>query len=258
MDLEPAERNPAELRRTAYILVAIMMIGAFFVLYAYVQHERSTDPNRPPITAKITRNLAAKNQRNEFCSLSFLEGKVWIAAPFCVSQLDESKHAIAMMKEVAAHYEGNEELHFVLISIEGVDMGVSPQQLAEAEKELGIDGARWTLLTSNDTKKQRGYIKDQLRLGLVTERQADEISGSSGKWKFPSEIALVDREFHVRQRYDFTEAYTAQIRAQREIEKHPEIKQGQNLDFHLKAVSRLKKTLFDNIDYVLNETETGK
>jgi hypothetical protein len=38
MDLEPAERNPAELRRTAFILVANFLVGAAFVLYAYKKH----------------------------------------------------------------------------------------------------------------------------------------------------------------------------------------------------------------------------
>jgi len=152
MDLEPAERNPAQLRRTAFTLVAIMIVGAFFVLYAYIKHEQSSNPDRPPITSKITRNLTAKNQRDEFASLSFLEGKVWFAAPFCVSQLDENKHAIAMMKELDAHYKNRNDVHFVLISIEGTDQGITPKELAEAETRLGVDGSRWTLLTSNDTK----------------------------------------------------------------------------------------------------------
>lgn len=256
MDLEPADRNPAELRRTAFFLVLIMIVGAAFVLYAYKKHEESSDPDRPPITAKITRNLAAKNQRDEFASLSFLEGKVWFAAPFCVSQLEENKHAISMMKELDAHYKTREDVHFVLISIEGTDLGVTPEKLAKAEKQLGVDGSRWTLLTSNDTKKQRGYIKDQLRLGLVIERKGDELT--QGKWKFPSQIALVDREFHLRQRYDFKEIFEAQEHTRQLIAEDKSLENNEKAQFLQNAVENQKAKLIANTDYVLKETQTGK
>lgn len=255
MDLEPAERNPAELRRTAFILIAIMIVGAAFVLYAYKMHEQSSDPNRPPITTKITRNLAAKNQQDEFASMSSFEGKIWFAAPFCVSQLDENKHAIAAMKELDAHYKDREDVHFVLLSIEGVDQGVTPAQLAEAAQQLGIDNSRWSLLTSNDTNKQRGYIKDQLRLGLVSERLPDD---PKGKWKFPSQISLIDREMHVRQRYDFKQAYETQLEMEKNVAAHPELKEEENIDLYLRAVPLLREKMFANTDYVLNETSTGK
>ena len=255
MDLEPAERNPAELRRTAFILVAIMSVGAYFVLRAYDKHEKSLAPNRPPITAKITRNLAAKNQRDEFASLSSLEGKVWFAAPFCYSQLDENKHAIAAMKEIDAHYKDRDDIHFVLMSIEGVDQGITPQQLAEAAQQLGVDGTRWTLLTSNDTKKQRGYIKDQLKLGIVSPRESGD---PAGKWKFPSQIALLDQGLHMRRRYDFGETHQAETEMEKKIQQHPELKDEKNIDYYLKASSRLMETLIANTDYVFAETQTGK
>lgn len=255
MDLEPAERNPAELRRTALILVAIMIVGAVFVLYAYKKHEQGIDPNRPPITAKITRNLAAKNQRDEFASLSFLEGKVWFAAPFCYSQLDENKHAIAAMKAIDDHYQDRDDIHFVLLSIEGVDQGITPQQLAEIEKQLGVDGSRWTLLTSNDTKKQRGFIKDQLKLGIVSPRESGD---PAGQWKFPSEIALIDQQLHMRCRYDFGKTQQAEAEMKEKIQQHPELKAEKNIDYYLKASARLMETLIANTDYVFRETQTGK
>ena len=165
MDLEPAERNPAELRRTAFKLVIIMIIGAVVVLSAYlVKSKQKAEANkgRPPITSKISRNFAAKNQDDKLVAIYDLEGKVWFAVPICVAQLDENKHALAMMKEITAHYQGNDEIRFVAISIEGVDQGVNPEDLKRAMKELGIDDPRWWFLTTGDTKKQRGYLKDQL------------------------------------------------------------------------------------------------
>ncbi|BDS08140.1 hypothetical protein NT6N_31800 [Oceaniferula spumae] len=254
MDLEPAERNPAELRRTAIILVAIMIVGAAFVLYAYVNHEQKADPDRPPLVTKITKNFAAKNQHNKLVSFSELEGKVWFAAPICVSQLDENKHALAMLKELAEIYKDNEDVRFVLISIEGVDQGVEPEDLAVAAETLGFTGPQWWLLTTGDTKKQRGYIKDQLRLGLVSKRNDDD---PKGKWKFPSQIALLDRQMHLRQRYDFREAYEVQKKTKKEVEANPKLKNDKNIEFYLKAVPLLKEKLLANTNFILSETTTG-
>lgn len=254
MDLEPAERNPAELRRTALILVAVMILGATFVLYAYFNHERAKDVDRPPITAKITRNLAAKNQHDQLIGLYDLEGKVWFAVPLCVSQLDENKHAISMMKELVKHYAEREDVFFVFVSIEGVDQGVGPEQLMEASKKLELTSPRCWFLTTGDTGKQRGYIKDQLRLGLVNSRESGD---AVGKWKFPSQLALIDRAMHIRQRYDFSDAYDFQVKAEKELEKRPEVANEKGFDLVLHAVDELKKTLYANTEFVLSETKPG-
>ena len=258
MDLEPAERNPAELRRTALKLVAVMIVGAVVVLTAYsIKSKEKAEANkgRPPITAKIKRNFAAKNQEGKLVSLYDMEGKVWFAVPVCVSQLEENKHALAMMKEISAHYEGNDQIRFVAISIEGADQGVEPENLKQAMINLGIEDARWWFLTTGETEKQRGYLKDQLRLGLVTRRDQGD---PAGKWKFPSQIALIDQAMHIRQRYDFREAAEAQLRAEQEdLEKYPELKESRRYKAALNAVEALKETLYTNTDFVLNETKTG-
>ncbi|MEJ6572801.1 MAG: hypothetical protein QNL01_15870 [Akkermansiaceae bacterium] len=257
MDLEPAERNPAELRRTAFILVGIMLIGAIAVLSAYIiktKEQNEVNVGRPPITSKITRNFAAKNQDDKLVAIYDLEGKVWFAVPICVSQLDENKHALAMMKEITAHYIGNENVRFVAVSIEGVDQGVKPEDMKRAMVELGIDDPRWWFLTTGDTNRQRGYIKDQLRIGLVSPRNEGD---AAGKWKFPSQIALIDREMHIRQRYDFKEAREFEIKAEKALEERPELKDEKGFDLVLNAVDELKKTLYANIEFVLSETKTG-
>ena len=257
MDMEPAERNPAELRRTAFKLVAIMIIGAVVVLTAYsIKSKEKAEANkgRPPITSKISRNFAAKNQDDQLVATYDLKGKVWFVVPVCVDQLGENKHAWEMMKEIAARYEGNDDLRFVAISIEGVDQDVEPDDLKRAMKELGIEDKRWWFLTTGETGKQRGYIKDQLRLGLVSERpQGDE----AGKWEFPSQIALIDRGMHIRQRYDFREAAEFESAARDLLKEKPELKDLERFKAALNAVDELKKTLYANIDFVLSETKTG-
>ena len=257
MDMEPAERNPAELRRTAFKLVGIMVIGAVVVLSAYfAKSKKKAEENegRPPITTKISRNFAAKNQEGKLVATYDLEGKVWFAIPVCVKQLDENKHAIAMMKEITEHYEGNDNLRFVAFSINGVDQGTNPEDLKRAMEQLGIDDQRWWFLTTGDTKKQRGYIKDQLRLGLVSERSSGD---PAGKWTFPSQIALIDRGMHIRQRYDFREAEQFEDAARELLKEKPELKDVEKFGSALHAVDELKKTLYTNTDFVLSETKTG-
>jgi len=257
MDMEPAERNPAELRRTAFKLVAIMVVGAAVVLTAYsIKSKEKAEANkgRPPITSKISRNFAAKNQEDKLVATYDLMGKVWFVLPICVDQLGENQHAWDMMKEIAAHYQGNDDLRFVAVSIEGVDQGVEPADLKQAMQQLGIEDERWWFLTTGETGKQRGYIKDQLRLGLVSKRPHGD---KAGKWKFPSQIALIDRGMHIRQRYDFREAAQFESDARDMLREKPELKDEERFQPALNAVDELKKTLYANIDFVLNETKTG-
>ena len=80
LDLEPAERNPAELRKTAWKLVLAMVLGAIGILTAYKIKESQKaeeNPGRPPIVTKISKKLKAQNQHGKLFSMFDLEGKVW-------------------------------------------------------------------------------------------------------------------------------------------------------------------------------------
>jgi len=272
-DLEPADVDPAMLRKTAWKLVLVMILGAAGILVAYkMKQSQKAEENRdrPPVVTKIKKMLKAKNQQGKLVNMYDLEGKIWFAVPVCVSQLDENEPALTMMQELQKHYAENDEVHLVLFSIEGVDQGVGSEQLAEAAQKLGLTGPRTWWLTTGDTAKQRGFIKDQMRLGLVTERGAgvkfwfpsafSNLSsgyGDVGKYKFPSLIALIDREMHLRQRYDFKEVRDFQERAKAELKKRPELIDEEGFDKVLFAVDELKKTLYANTEFIIKETRTG-
>ncbi len=255
MDLEPRERNPAEIRKTIFALIAIMIIGAIIVLSAYKRHESNMDQERPPISARLSKNLGAKNHEGRVTSLSVFENKVWFVAPICVSQPGENKHALDMIKELAEHYRENDQVGLALISTEGVDLGVGPEQLAKAVEELGINTEKIIVLTTGETEKQRGYIKDQLRLGIVSARPEGD---PAGKWKFPSQIALIDQGMHLRQRYDFREAHLSHQQAVKDLAANPELADEEGFDRYINAVKNLKNTLHKNTSYVLAEVSTGK
>ena len=252
MDLEPVERNPAELRKTALKLVLFMVLGAIGILTAYKikqSQKAEENPDRPPIVAKISKKLKAQDQHGELFNMFHLEGKVWFAVSVCVSQPEANPLALKMMQDLQEHYAENEDVCLVLISIEGVDQGVGPEQLAEAAKKLGLEGPRTFWLTTGESDKQLGFIKDQVRLGLVHKKD--------GKYQFPSLVALIDREMHLRQRYDFKEAQDFQEMAEAELKKRPEVENEEGFDKVLHAVEELKKTLYRNTEFVLEETKTG-
>ena len=79
----------------------------------------------------------------------------------------------------------------------------------------------------------------------------------AGKYKFPSLVALIDREMHLRQRYDFEEAEYYQNKAIAELKNRPKVKDEEGFDKVLNAVDELKKTLYTNTEFVLKETKTG-
>lgn len=272
LDLEPAERNPAELRRTALKLVLVMVLGAAGILAAYqIKQTQKAEQSqgRPPVVTKISKKLKAQDQHGKLFDMYDLEGKVWFAAPVCVSQLDENERALTMVQELQKHYAENEGVHFVLISIEGVDQGVGPEQLAQAAEKLGLTGPRTWWLTTGDTDKQRGFIKDQMRLGIVSERgegirfwfpkafsNLEKGYAEHGKYKFPALVALIDREMHLRQRYDFNEVHRFQAKAEAELKKRPEVIKEKGFKQVLHAVEELKKTLYNNTEFVIKETTT--
>lgn len=256
-NLEPADVDPVQLRKTAWKLVLVMVLGAAGILTAYqlkMRQKGEENPNRPPIVSMIERNFGAMNQKGDVVAIYDLKGKVWFAVPFSVNQPEENKYALDMMRELERHYADNEDVCFVLFSIDGADNGVEAEQLKKAAAEMKLTGPRTWLLTSGDTAKQRGFIKDHMMLGIVSQRKDGE---EGGKWKFPSQLALVDRGMHIRQRYDFKEAQKWQDKAEEELEKRPEIGGEEGFDKVLNAVEELKKTLYANTAFVLEETKTG-
>lgn len=272
-DLEPADIDPSQLRRTAWKLVLVMALGAAGILAAYkikMSQQASESPDRPPVVGKISKLLKAQDQRGELFNMYDLEGKVWFAAAVYVSNPGENHAVLTTMRELQERYAENEDVHLVLISIEGVDEGVGPEQLAKAAAGLGLTGPRTWWLTTGETDKQRGFIKDQMRLGLVTERgegikfwfpsafsNLPEGFADAGQYRFPALVALVDRGLHLRQRYDLREARQYQDRAAAELEKRPGVRDEEGFDKVLNAVEELKKTLHRNTEFVLKETSTG-
>ena len=245
--LEPAERNPAELRRTAFILLAIAVIGGIMVTWSY-REKTDPDPDRPPIVSRLNRNFAAVNQNGEGVDLGKLEGQVWLATAVVLSDKEAFADTLAVMREVETEFGPEEVSKFVCLALDPETD--RPEQLKAYADELGLSADRWWFLAAGE-EPIRGYAKDHLRLGTVDE------SGES--LKAPSVVTIIDQHRHLRGRYDFRQAREVAESAKKLLAEEPERAEEFEDDFGQRPEAftdddvELKEHLFKALRHILTE-----
>ena len=247
--LEPAERNPAELRRTALILLAMAVIGGIMVTTAY-RKGTEPEPDRPPIVSRLNRNFAAVNQDREGVDLGMLEGKVWLASAIALSDREAFSDTLAAFREVEKEFGPEEVGKFVILALDPEQD--RPEQLKAIAEELGVSSDRWWFLAAGE-EPIRGYAKDHLRLGTVTENDAGKVV------KAPSVLTIVDQHRHLRGRYDFRQAREVSESAQKLLAEEPERADEFEKDFGKRPEEftdedvELKEHLFKALRHILTE-----
>lgn len=250
-NLEPAERNPAELRRTAIILLLMAVVGGFMVTWAY-RIKTSEDPDRPPIVSRLNRNLAALNQDKEGVDLGKLEGELWVATAVVLSDREAFSDTLAVLREVEGKYGPDQVGKIVCLTLDPEND--RPDKLKAFADELGVSSDRWWFLAAGE-EPMRGYAKDHLRLGTVTEETRD------GKvvLEAPSVVAIVDQHRHLRGRYDFRQAREVAESAKKLLAEEPERADEFEEDFGQRPEEfadddeELKEHFFKALDYILTE-----
>lgn len=188
--LEPAIRDPRKLRRTAFILVGIMIAGSIGILAAYKQvaKKQAYDP-RPPIYGRLNENLAVVRQDGSTAGLLDLDNCVWLACAVSVNQPDSWKRSREVMMRMRDHYAGNKEVRFVCLTID--PNRETPEVLAKTARELGAELPTWWFAGAGQEFIQK-YLKDKFKLGAMP-------SFDGAKWSYNSKLLLVDRNRHLRQ-----------------------------------------------------------
>lgn len=253
-ELEPADRDPAKMRKTAVILLVVMMVGGVMIMVAYlVKRKEDLAEDRPSIRGRLTSNLALVNDRKETVNLGQLEGSVWLATQVCLSQPDQMKRAIETMRWLEGEFAGRDDLRFVCLTIDpNRDV---PEKLAEFREELGV-GDHWWFVAAGEDPIRR-YVKNQMKLGGV--RVDDQ-----GAVAFDSMVLLVDRHLHIRPAYDFNQAWAVEDAARRLIEEEPERVGEFQLDFgahpkeFLGQLDKLREELRRDVEQVLTEDLTSE
>lgn len=192
-DLEPAVRDPKKLRRTAWLLVAIMIIGGILILKAYekVAIEKSKD-TRPSVVHRIAkeRDLRIFRQDAKTVDLFDLRGSVWAVHLISLAHPEASQRSFEVMKRLAAAHASTSDFHLVSLIVDPIQPQDAAATLAKASADLGISLPQWWLGT-NEAPTLHKFVKNELKTGIFPHLE-------NGRWIFDTSIVLIDRGGHIR------------------------------------------------------------
>ena len=192
-DFEPAPRDPKKLRRTAWMLVGIMVVGGFLILKAYekVSLEQAAD-TRPAKIHQIRkeRDLRVIRQDGKTADLFDLRGKVCVLNVISLANPDVGRRSQEVMKRLAAKYRTTADFHLVSLVVDPPPTAETSSTLARTAAAAGISLPQWWLAT-NDAPTLHKFIKQELKANLFPNQE-------DGVWVFDTSVVLIDREGHLR------------------------------------------------------------
>ena len=253
--LEPAERDPAKLRKTAFLMLSVAFVGAFIVIKAY-RLKTEDESGRPAVVTRLESNFAAVNQEGEGVDIGQLEGKVWLATTIALSRPEIFADSIKVMKEIEAEYTEDQVVKFVCLTVDPEND--RPEKLKEYADVNGLGSERWWFLAASEDLI-RGYVRDEMRLGSVSIVE----EGSEERIDFHSIIGVYDQHRHLRgDQFDFKQAREVAESAQKFMETEPEnaekmfkeigVKPQEHVDDYEERLKELRET----IDFLLTEDLT--
>lgn len=191
--LEPAERDPKKLRRTAFILVGIMAVSGPLILLAYNREEKNqVKDDRPAFIARITeeKDLPLVRQDGSKAAICDLKGKVNVIQTLSASQPDTAKIPTEVMQRLARHYAGNKD--FVLTSLvldPGPPENAVPTLLATSQR-IGATLPEWWVGTTEPELLHK-YVKKELKADDIPHLVKDQ-------WVYDTALVVIDRNRHIR------------------------------------------------------------
>lgn len=225
--LEPAEVNPAQLRKTAFILVGIIVIGAIAVTASYIATAKAQqkDP-RPAFVNELKGHIRFQLSDGSIVDTSQIEEDVWLYYQTSIENPDahvERDKALALLPD-----EGVKQVEFY------VDVDPNSEEdrvrFAALEQEPGV----WKVAAK--AKVLEKYLKSKLRFGTIPHKK-------DGELVYDSSVALIKRDqpegknprTHVRgEMFDFERAAQDAERAQ-----DPALLEGYRTDWFLWHVNYL-------------------
>jgi cytochrome oxidase Cu insertion factor (SCO1/SenC/PrrC family) len=192
-DLEPAVRDPRKLRRTAWILVVIMVLGGWLVLKSYESWaKRKTSDTRPALIHQIRkeRDLRVIRQDGKTEDLFKLRGKVWVINTLALGSPDSSQRSHEVMERLSEKYAGTGDFALVSLVLDPPPAEQATDVLAAQANSRGMRLPQWWL-AANDAPTTHKFIKTELRANIFPHQK-------DGRWIHDSAIVLIDRNGHVR------------------------------------------------------------
>jgi cytochrome oxidase Cu insertion factor (SCO1/SenC/PrrC family) len=192
-DPEPAVRDPKKLRRTAWILVAIMLIGGWLVLSAYEDWaaQKATD-TRPAMIHRIQkeRDLRMLRQDGKTADLYDLRGSVFVLNVLSLRDPEAATRSMAVMQRLAEQRAGEKDFHLATLVLDSIPADQLRDTLAKAAETHGMKLPQWWL-GSNEPGTLHKFIKNELKASVYPHQ-------SKGKWNYDPAIVLIDRNGHIR------------------------------------------------------------
>lgn len=192
-DLEPAVRDPRKLKRTAWTLVAIMVLGGTLIMLAYEKWAtKQAADDRPSMVHRIRkeRDLRVIRQDGKTADLFELRGKVWVVNVTCLAQPALSSRSMAVMKRLAEKYAANSDFRLVTLALDAVPADQVVGLLANKAGENAMTLPQWWLATNEATTLHK-FIKSELKSNVFPHEE-------NGAWVYDTSIVLIDKNGHLR------------------------------------------------------------
>jgi cytochrome oxidase Cu insertion factor (SCO1/SenC/PrrC family) len=192
-DLEPVVPDPRKLRRTAWLLVAMMVVGGTLILLAYEKMARKqAQSSRPAMIHQIRkeRDLLVIRQDGSTADLFDLRGKVFVVHVLSRSHPDVAARSLETMKSLAGRFAATPDFHLVSLVVDPPPAEQTVQELGALAASHGMALPKWWLAT-NEARTLHKFIKSELKAGLFPHQE-------DGRWVFDTSIVLIDRNGNLR------------------------------------------------------------
>ncbi len=191
--LEPVIPDPRKLRKTAFILVAVMVFGGWLVLYAYEKWAvQKAKDDRPAIIYRITkeRDLRMLRQDGQQANIADLRGKVIAIHVTSLRDPQAAELSMHVMKRLAETRAATNDFHLISLIVDPIDPEKLEATLSAAAAAQGMKLPQWWL-GSNEPKTLHKFIKNELKADVFPHEK-------EGKWQYDSAIVLIDKNGHIR------------------------------------------------------------
>lgn len=241
--LEPAERDPAKLRKTGLSIAVLMIIGGVLVTFAYrLKHQADEQDARPHVVQRLTEVFFGRDQNNKAFSTEQLKGKTTLFTPLSLREGDRMKEALSAMRDLSRRFPDDESLRFLGITVDPEADG--PDELQRLLEDLEVAGdERWYFVQAEE-EAARGYIRHKIRAEFK-----ESVSSLEGpRERFRSTLVFIDENLHVlAPSFDLNLAREVAADAERLLEESPEeakrLKARERVDDVEKARARLDAVL---------------